>query len=283
MSLNNPAETCLIVRLTLACWEGKKNADDIAAEVADSKRADRGTAKVSKVMLPGGTGSELALLRSQLDAARAYHYANTLRWISKGEQLISQMHFFTYKEAMSTFEQRCRAALEVFVEAYPQRMQEARVALGDMYNEEDYPTVAEIRARFRFKTVLYPVPRANQLARVIGEDLAAQTAQEVNDAFKSAMTDAFERLHKAVAHAHAKLADPDGVFRNSLTGNLKELAEILPALNVTQDPRLTELVEDLNRALAGRSPDDLREDQRVRASAAHDYEAILKKMKSYQI
>jgi hypothetical protein len=60
--------------------------------------------------------------------------------------------------------------------------------------------------------------------------------------------------------------------------NIRELAAMLPAFNVTGDPRLSRLHMELDQALIGVTPDALREDDGFRKDTKSRVDGILKSM-----
>jgi hypothetical protein len=71
------------------------------------------------------------------------------------------------------------------------------------------------------------------------------------------------------------LSIPDKIFRDSLVTNVRELCDILPALNIANDPALTDLTADIEDRLASLSPSALRTQPSTRESAALDAAALL--------
>ena len=73
----------------------------------------------------------------------------------------------------------------------------------------------------------------------------------------------------------------DNVFRDSVMTNMVDLVEILPALNVTEDPELEEMCADVKAALTGYSVKDLRKDAKIRETAGTEAKRIMDTMKGY--
>ena len=97
----------------------------------------------------------------------------------------------------------------------------------------------------------------------------------------TAMNTAAQRLFKVVQAMHATMATPIGEkgakFNDSKLENILELVELMPILNITNDPKLIELAKQAKK-LAQKSPGELREDVVKRASAATEAAALAKKL-----
>jgi hypothetical protein len=70
-------------------------------------------------------------------------------------------------------------------------------------------------------------------------------------------------------------------FQDSTVYNIKELADILPALNLTGDPRLVELQVQLEDELVAYSPEILKSDAKARSDTARKAEKIYAKVKGF--
>jgi hypothetical protein len=68
----------------------------------------------------------------------------------------------------------------------------------------------------------------------------------------------------------------EGVFRDSLVGNVRELAELLPAFNFNGDPAFDKLVKRIQNELCAEEPKTLREHDDVRESVKKSADDILK-------
>jgi hypothetical protein len=103
------------------------------------------------------------------------------------------------------------------------------------------------------------------------------------------MLDTKTSLVKVISHMSEKLAaykngghgkKTEGVFRDSLVENVRELAELLPAFNLTNDPAFDELAKRIQRELCVENADTLRKDDDVRASVQKSADDILKDVES---
>jgi hypothetical protein len=185
--------------------------------------------------------------------------------------------YVSFEQEIADREVRINKAFDLFMNTYPTRQVEAAQLLGTGYNPNDYPDGLTLRQNFKFAVPHLPIPDSNRLAQLIGEDKAAQTEQLIQDGVQSAMKDAYERVYTAVKHAKDKLSDPKAIFRDSLVENIKELAAVLPAFNVTNDPLLADLANDLAH-IGSEKPEDLRDSPYTRSDVAQRANAMLQKM-----
>jgi hypothetical protein len=105
-----------------------------------------------------------------------------------------------------------------------------------------------------------------------------------NNRLENAMTDVWQRLHICLTHIKDRLTDEvvngdskKKIFRDSLIENAIELTNIMPALNLTNDPKLTQATKDLKQALLGVDAKELRDNGTVRQDVRMQVEEILGK------
>ena len=128
-------------------------------------------------------------------------------------------------------------------------MNDAKAALNGMFDPNDYPGVHEIRARFDFKTIVTPLPdqadfrvslNASEVQR-IQADIESRTRNILHDA----TDECWKRLYKSVEHMTERLSDPDNRFHDTLVSNPRELVDLLPKLNIADDPELERMRQDV--------------------------------------
>jgi phosphoenolpyruvate carboxylase len=75
-----------------------------------------------------------------------------------------------------------------------------------------------------------------------------------------------------------KLADPTGIFRDSMVENAREICAMLPRLNFTDDANLEAMRQEVESKIAKYHPDALRQDPVLRRDTAAEAKAIMDKM-----
>jgi len=109
-------------------------------------------------------------------------------------------------------------------------------------------------------------------------ELKAQAVAGHEEKMKDALQDLFHRLFTSLNKAAIKLHDVDGVFRESLLGNIEIALEAIDTLNLTQDEDLIELAAEARYIMDGLTPDDLRNDKDLRKQTAKDTKELVEKM-----
>lgn len=242
----------VISTLNISAWRvGKKHADETAA--VNAKHGVKNKAKVSVDICDHPALVEIYRLHTE---ARTAHYRLTLPVGDKGLRLLPVARQMEHARLMGDFESRLDALLRDFAAAYPAERAAAPARLNGLYVEAQWPaTVDEVMAKFRFVLRTLPVPDAGQWNDWMAE--AAEAAQE----------NLTERLRDAVVHVAERLANPDAIFRDSLTRNLAELLALVPDLNLRDDPKIA-AIADRAKDLLAHDADTLRDDPIARADVA---------------
>jgi hypothetical protein len=173
---------------------------------------------------------------------------------------------------------KCRAdydaAIAAFVQAFPVLQRAASRELNGMYNAADYPV--DIRARFGHELNIMPLPDTTdfrvQLAEGDLKDIREGLERETQRTLARAMRDPFERLYKHITRMVERLdTQPKGSkgrFHDSLVDGLVDLCEVLPSLNLTNDPQLENWRRSAEKMIAGIDAQKLRDVPAIRRSVA---------------
>ena len=105
-----------------------------------------------------------------------------------------------------------------------------------------------------------PVPNNDFRVNIADEELERihdEVEARVKQAGQQAMQDVWQRLYDKVKHLADKLNDPKAVFRDSTVNHLVDICEMLPRLNVMDDPNLEAMRQEVEGKLSGLSKDSV--------------------------
>lgn len=282
--VNNISNRALLVTLSLSMWTARKHDRKASAEIAIAHESSEKMGRYWKRLLPTDAASyeECKRLRSE---CRDWHYHNTLPWTQDGQQILPSANYFAYTEQMRKYRAQIEAADAAFYDDYPALRENAKQLLKSLWSELDYPSVDILRSKCRMDINFMPMPDAQDFRVALGDGevdrIRKDIEQQVHEATEIAMRDIWQRLYDAVSRMSQRLNDPDGIFRNSLVGNVRELCDLLPRLNIAQDHVLDALVKEVEDKLSKADADDLRDDDKLRKSIAKQAAAIEKKMAAF--
>lgn len=277
----NVSARALLVGLHISTWSARKYDKKVSDQVAEDHRAEKDAGRYNKHLL-AGVGAHEAVIKAA-SKGRDVHYANTLPWTDEGTRLLPTANYITYMDAMRAVRREFDTALAIFLDEYPELRREAPTKLGRLYRASDFPDLSRVRGRFGWSIDVSPVPRCDVRLELPADQIDL-IEQEVTDrvasATKSAMRDAWTRLHEAVARIQRASSD-GGIVRGNLIDHAREVCEILARLNVSQDESLEALRLRVERELTDIAPEDLRNDKKLRTDTAKRAADIMSAMSEF--
>jgi hypothetical protein len=281
------AERAILMRMS-AGLPGKNRTDKA---LSASVKADHGLGVKSgrwiKTKYPDWA---LEPLEKLVTEARAYHAAVTLPF-DNGIGILPAALIKEYGDKMRQFKGQFENLVQShFVPKYPEMIDWAKAEHNGTFDASDYPAVESLLEAFYFKTEPLPVPDAGHFTGTMSSLLGVD-AEGVNIRVADAMTEAqrelMRRMIEPVSAMAAKLAEApkagkeDICFRDSLIGNVQQIAEMVPKLNICGDAALDAFAAEM-LALTRYTPSVLRDDKATRSEAAKLADALTKRLSGYQ-
>lgn len=279
MHLNDKA---LLVQLTISCWTARKYDKRITEAVADQHNVSRAVGRFNKALLP--MANKLDAVQTRAAAIRTEYYTHTLPWNMDGTQLLPTSNYLNFMTMFRKYKAEWEQLVASFIADYPQLKLDAQQTLGPLYNDKDYPSVADMQRRFKMDLNVMPIPSTDfRVALAQGEVDAIKVDMQarLEAAQAGAMKEIWQRLYDKVEHYIDRLSNPDTRFHDTLVENARELCSILPRLNFTNDPQLTSMCREVENKLTRYNPDVLRADKSLRQTVAADAQAIADKMRAF--
>jgi len=280
------ASSAVLVSLSRSVPKMTKIDKQVTAEVTTAKHASKNAGKFQKKLLNCSVLDALHTLSGQI---YAYHIENTVAWTDRGPRLLPNEKLIDYKNTMEALFVEARLLWEEFLQVYPSRVASVQLNhMGDMFNESDYPTVEELRRKFRMAVSYEPIPDAGDFRVDIGNQAAQEMADTYNtllqDRIAGAMNDVVERLTTPLINMSKMLDYTEGEkptgFRDTLVDNVLSIVELMRTCNLSNDARLTEVQQQLRQTLTGVTPDGLRRDPNLRARTKQNVDQIIKNLPS---
>jgi len=203
---------------------------------------------------------------------------------------------------MDEFEAAWEAKRDRMLEKLPELRREYndyierdRVLLGDAFNISDYPPVNEVIEAYKadYEYGYLPVTNENisamlDLPKAKIAKIEADTEKRVTSKLDNAMKVVHDRVLVTLGDLISGLErhglKPDGAqraskFSENNIAKIKEITEILPALNLTGDPALTQAAKELVEKLGDiGSAEELRKDDGKRMATAEKAKSIVSKL-----
>lgn len=273
----------VLVSLNVSIWTANKLDPEASKEVADQKKLkNKKMARVWKSLLP--ENSYFSAITGVAGKARKFHYANTFSWVQEGSRLLPTKNYDAYMDYMRQAKQEFDRAVEAFLKEYEQLQEVAKDALNSMFKKTDYPSAESLRSKFSFDTLVTPVPAAEMFTAEVGseevERIREDIEKSVQEAFRAANRDLWERMYDTINKVQERLADPKGAREQSLT-SLRDMLSLLNRLNVSGDERLESLRKQAEDRLNSMSLKDFKSDTGKRAAAMQEAARIQEQMAAF--
>mgnify|MGYP003666999291 FL=1 len=279
-----------LVELNISSWAGRKKDKKASSEVNAVNNAEKDTASVSKKLL--GTCEDLAAIHTLIGQIRNHnHYRLTMPWSDSGIRLLTEAARPTYEKTMNALVTEFYLCVNTFISSYQWEVVQAQLMkakLGDLFDPSEYPSAESLRSKFSISYHIAPLPDSGDFrvdcAKEDKERLQAQHIEFTNMQVDKALGDVWERLYKSLSNLSERLDygshEKKKIFKEGSVNAVVDMIDILDICNVQDDPVMTQLKEDLTRAMNGITPEALREDDTLRLETKRKLDAAIKALPS---
>lgn len=278
MNLNDRA---LLVQMSISQWSARKFDKKATKDIAVANNVSENVGRYNKALLP--MNDLLDNVHKKSSHIRTKFYENTLPWGIEGTMMLPTANYLAFMTEFRKEKSEWELLVNRFVFDYSRLKADAQRLLGNMYNESDYPTVNEIKDKFKMDIAIFPVPSSDFRVAIASDELSRiqqDVEERVKTAQSTAMNEAWQRLYDRVKNMAEKLSDPTAIFRDSLIENTRELCALLPRLNFSDDPHLEDMRKEVESKLF-KHPEALRNNPDLRKDTASEAKAIMDKMASF--
>jgi hypothetical protein len=262
---------CMAINITIGMWMGHRLDKAKTREVTQGAHADDDAARVNKHLVPK---ESLKGVVSKFSAVRTHFYKNTLPWKDSGDRLITRKRFQPFMNEHAALRDEAMVEVEEFLtRKYLTARDQAEFRMGTMFNPNDYPSPDALRHKFYVRFDIDGISTAYDFR--LEEDNAMQSR------ITKAVGGLYEKLMKPLTHFAEAMGTPDKIFRDTTVSNLRDIVEMLPELNFTDDPELKALGERIAKSLTPYEAKDLRTNAITRKAVASEASEILESMTGF--
>lgn len=272
-------ENALLVKLTRKKFNHNKMDKKLSEKLTKQVKAKgKNVVRVNKTIIPKEA------VKNWMDvytAAGKYYYTVTMPWDDASWRLLPITKYKEFVNKFREFSRQVNGAVDEFAHNLGEWIEKGMAELGEAADINDYPTAEEVRQQFAFGVDYMNIPDGNDFRAQVTQEERDQIVEHVTkrnvEKFGKAQESLFARVHEVSKKIYEKLTGLDGTdtFRDSLIGNVQELVDVLPSLNVNNNPDLDSLVAKMGDQLATLDPEDLRECDRLKEDTAEKAKAIM--------
>jgi hypothetical protein len=277
------AEKAMLVRFSIHQWGSTRDDKSVTKEIED-KYGAKNAGKYDKKLLREFTED----IQKEIGKARTFHYDNTLPW-DRGVGVLLNKNYFDYIAAIREYESKISSLVEAGMREFDNLIEKEKVRLGGLYDVNDYPAPDVLAGKYKIALEISPIPNSDHFRVELHDEEVAKIKEDIdkviNNKVNAAMKDAWQRLYNAVYHmaerVYTRHLNPDAKLFESVIENIVTVCDILPKLNITDDPELERMTQEIRAKLTGYNVEELKEDAEVRKDAMLKATDILKQMEGY--
>jgi hypothetical protein len=284
--MNNLGDRAVLVSLSTRAWRATAADREIAKQTENEYQAAQGTMKVVKDLVPRSVTAPIFRI---IDYGRSEHYRLTCLGFTKGQQLLSTALFDRYCITQNEIREGFNFAVQRLCEMYPEVLEEAPKRLGNAFKISDFPTVEQLPGYFYYKSTFAPIPstedwRLEGLAEGDMTEVRRDVEESIHSMYQEATKEIYERAREVLKNIASQARSYESTFggssllRNATIENLKDVSGLICQMNITNDPVLTEIGEDMVKEFSQLEGEELRKDAKQRESIATIAERLMKKM-----
>ena len=261
MSTTQLKNVVLVGKLSITNWEAKKKAKGVEAKAEAAAGAVHGTISARKSLLPGAEALENIIKHSA--AMRTWWTQVSAPWFDNGMRVYNVAGHLDIQAAYGDMARHRDQLVQTFLNEYVELREKARFDLNDLFDENEYPMPEVVRAKFTCSFEVMPLPDTSDFRVIEGlgdEELArlqadaeAKATARVAEATGTTVRRVLESLRTAVdrLNEYTRKEDNDEkrAYYESWVNNAKEMASLLPQLNLTNDPAIDQIAKDISAAM----------------------------------
>jgi hypothetical protein len=155
-----------------------------------------------------------------------------------------------YGEAISKYRDEFTITRDLMLQSYDQQIELGMLRLNGLFDRDEYPTESQLKKKFRFEHVLLPIPSSKDFRLEVNELEKQKFETKLAEISKSAVRDVYDRIHGNLKHLKERLESTDTKrLHASMLENLSDLVDIIPKLNITNDPALDTMCDRLREEI----------------------------------
>lgn len=277
-------DNALLVRLKIGVYSGNKVDQELSAKIQEDQGAQFNAGRWIKNTL--ADAEQVKKLKSNAQAARNLNYSYTLPWDAKGDRILPTTMFKQHTEEMQALQEEQVVLKDDLKKDYQNIITRAKTVLGKSFDHADYPPIDELLEKFYFDIHYHKISDPDTDFRIkLQEEDKDQIRESMRDlharTLKKAHKELWQRCHGVISKMVERLGveerggkQKNKIFKDTVVSNIEDLCSLLDQLNITNDPDLAMIGQEIRHAVVGNNADQLRNDPVVREEVKNQAERI---------
>jgi len=237
------AQRVMIVNVHVKLWEGKRTDSSVGKKIIREANANDDAGNFVKNLI--NRDKYIKPIEKIRTLAKATLYKYTMPW-GYGSRVVTVDAFKKLSDEIQSLMTQFEYAVGNFIaQDYDTAKEEAATILGDLYKEGDYPEKSALNDKFAMHLDVTPFPTEIKLK--LPDDVLADIKKNVEDGMSNKCMEALNllvnRLDKALSDFAEKVRKDPKEWHDCIVQNLKDMLDIAPSLNVTNDATLMKVID----------------------------------------
>jgi hypothetical protein len=287
----------VLVSVNVSQWTARRLDRKVTDEVNRQHNAAKDAGRYNKLLIEA---DKLADINKLVSSIRQLHYSMTRPWCDEGPRILPNVLYSKFTDALRVMKRDYETAVDKFCRGYPDYVETRAKQLNGLFRAEDYPSASEIRSKFSVEMKVLPFPNAEDFRSDLDDDTVADIKREISEMSSKVADDAMKhtinQIIELVGHMAGKLHEyksgenkpkkkgektERSFFMDSLVDNVRDLAELLPAFNLTDDPKLTAITRRIAKELCVEDAKELRKNEAAREAVAKSADEIVAEVSKF--
>jgi len=272
-------EDMVLVKLKISAWLGSVRMKKAEETVESKHGAEAGTVDVKVKQL---AKEYQAPIQHGMNVLRQYWYEHTLPWEDGGWRICpSEKYPKLMAEVAKMRKELWEPPVNRLLDNIDQVRKEAKKRLGDLFDERRFPTSENLADKYDVEITTTSVQRVGDiridgLAEEAMREIKNEVAQRYDAQVKKAMSEVIGRMREVINSVIERMdKNPKGTKYKGLWDQVKRMVEVLPQLNITNDKKITKIIDQVKAEIASVSTIALRESDQVRQDVKKKAKGIM--------
>ena len=259
------SDLCLLARVEIRAWTGIKTDERATQEVADNHHTKTSIGRFQKNLLASHK-TQLGQIGQIAAQARVSARNNSLPWHAEGLRMVPITSYEKFLARLEPIHKDFNEAVEQFLTDYPNLIEAAKAELNGLFNQNDYPSVDELRRTFNFRVCLEPVPSGSQFDGLLQDirDDASSAEIQLREQFEQTMqktrSQAREELRARLVERLVQVwnslsrfsTEEKARFQNRMIEKTVDLCDLVMELNFESDAEIESWAKQAKALLDGK-------------------------------
>lgn len=204
-----------------------------------------------------------------------YHNDNTWPWLAGGWGIIPNENAEKYIDEINRHKAQLESALAAFEPDYYHAIDEDVGRLQGLANRNDYPSFADFKNTWQINVQFLPVPDRGDFRTELPETIKAGVDSVTQESLEAGRKELLKRMQVFLSRIINQCTKDKGRIHDSLFENVTDLAEVMKAVNVHEDPQVEEWSDKLLSTLEGFTSYQLRTSEEMKKAFAQKAQALM--------